>query len=213
MKRTSSLQTTTTKFLCVAFALTAFACGGDDDSEATARVYTGDVPGTEVRVGIIASDKKARIFFCGGPTTYETMTGWLTADVDSAHKLSLPPPQSHDWILQGQVGDAEINGTIDMGNATPLAFRATSVSVRTISGLYEGSAGCGRLGLIVVQATPDSPAIGQGACVGQGRLEQVNPLEPIVRGADGAIKVKVASSTKEQEVRAASPPLDQPAAR
>lgn len=213
MKRTSSLHTTTMTTLSVALALTAFACGGSDDDPATARVYTGEIPGTEVKVGIIASEKKARVFFCGGPTTYETMTGWLTADVDAAHKLSLPPPQNHNWILQGDVSDAEINGTIDMGNATPLAFRATVVSERTISGLYEGTAGCGRLGLIVVQPTPDSPASGQGACVGQGRLEQVNPLEPIVRGADGAIKVKVASSMKDQEVRAATPPLDTTSSR
>lgn len=212
MKRTSSSKTTLTKFLGAAMALTAFACGGSDEKDAIARVYTGEVPGTEARVGIIASAKKARVFFCGGPTTYETMTGWLTADVDSAHQLSLPPPVTHSWVLQGTVSDAEVSGTIDMGNATPLPFRATLVSDRTISGLYEGTAGCGRLGLIVVQPTPDTPAIGQGACVGQDRLEQVNPLEPIVRGADGVIRVKVPSSTMEKEVRPATPPLDQASA-
>jgi hypothetical protein len=210
MSRISSSKATLAKFLSVALASAAVACGASDETEPTARVYTGDVPGTDVRVGLIASEKKARVFFCGGPSTYASMTGWLTADVDSAHQLSLPPPVTHSWVLTGTVSDAEVSGTIDMGHATPLPFRATIVSDRTISGLYEGNAGCGRLGLIVAQPTPDTAAIGQGACVGQGQLEQVNPLEPIVRGADGVIRVTVPGSTKEHEVRPATPPLNQP---
>jgi hypothetical protein len=82
------------------------------------------------------------------------------------------------------------------------------VSERTISGLYEGVAGCGRLGLIVVQPTPDMPATGQGACVGPATIEQVNPLDPIVRTPDGTITVTVTNWTGEREVRAATPPAN-----
>jgi hypothetical protein len=194
----------TTNLLAVAFALSAFACGGAD-STPTARVYTGDVPGTDVRVGIIASESRARVFFCGGASSYQTMTAWLTADIDAAHELTLPMPTTHTWSLRGQVGDVEVNGSIDMGDAMPRPFRATAVSERTISGLYEGVAACGRIGLIVVQPTPDSTPVGQGACVGP-TLEQVNPLEPIVRGPDGTIRVTVGNSTTEREVRVATPP-------
>jgi hypothetical protein len=175
-------------------------------------VYTGELTDTDARVGIIATEHHARVFFCGGPSTYQTMTRWVTGDVDAAHKLSLPPSPIdaaiiERWVLQGTVADAEVNGSIDMGDAMPHAFHATIVSERTISGLYEGRASCGRLGLIVQQATPDTPAIGQGACVGT-TLEQVNPLDPIVRTDDGAIVVKVGDSPSETEVRAAAPPPD-----
>ena len=137
-----------------------------------------------------------------------TMTRWLSADIDAAHKLSLPATPNQYWSLQGKVDDVEIAGSVDMYDATPRPFHATLVSERTISGLYEGAAGCGRLGLIVVQPTPDMPAIGQGACVGPQTIEQVNPLDPIVRSPDGTITVNVTNWTGEREVRPATPPAD-----
>jgi hypothetical protein len=208
MKRNLSSQRSCPTALAFTIALTAFACGGRDP-EATAHVYTGDVTGTDVRVGIIASAHHARVFFCGGATSYMTMTRWLNADIDVAHKFSLPTTPHQYWGLQGEVGDVEIAGSVDMGDATPRPFRATVVSERTISGLYEGTAGCGRLGLIVVQPTPDMPAIGQGACVGTGTtLEQVNPLDPIVRTPDGTITVNVTNWTGERQVHPATPPAD-----
>jgi hypothetical protein len=191
--------------LVVALTLTTFACGGSEP-EPTAHVYTGDVTGTDVRVGIIANALHARVFFCGGASSYTTMTRWLNADVDTAHKLSLPSTPDQYWGLQGDVGDVEITGWVDMLDGMPRPFRATVVSERTISGLYEGTAGCGRLGLIVVQPTPDVPAVGQGACVGPTTLEQVNPLDPIVRSPDGTIVVTVSNWTGERQVRPATPP-------
>jgi hypothetical protein len=208
MKRNLSSKRTCQNALAVTLALTAFACGGRDP-EATAHVYTGDVAGTDVRVGIIASTHHARVFFCGGASSYMTMTRWLNADIDAGHKLSLPATPNQYWGLQGDVADTEIGGTVDMGDSVPRVFRATVVSDRTISGLYEGTAGCGRLGLIVVQPTSDMPAIGQGACVGPGTtLEQVNPLDPIVRSPDGTITVTVSNWTGERQVRPATPPAD-----
>jgi hypothetical protein len=162
---------------------------------------------TDVHVGIIATEQRARLFFCGGDSSYQTMTGWLTADIDATHKLSLPSTPTEKWVLSGTVADAEVIGSIDMGDAVARAFRATMVSERTISGLYEGTSVCGRIGLIVSQATPDTTPVGQGACVGP-TLEQVNPLEPIVRTPDGAIRVTIGASTAEREVRAAAPPAE-----
>jgi hypothetical protein len=191
----------------LALALSAFGCGDGPPPSPAARIYTGDVTGTDVRVGIIATERRARVFFCGGASTYQTMTRWLTSEIDASHKLTLPSSPSETWALQGTVADAEVAGSIDMGDAVPRPFRATIVSERTISGLYEGAAPCGRLGLIVIQAKPDTIPVGQGACVGP-TLEQVNPLEPIVRNPDGAILVTVGTSPAEREVRAVAPPAD-----
>jgi hypothetical protein len=192
------------RYFAAAAALAAFACG-DDREQPFGRVYTGELTGTDVRVGIIASERRARVFFCGGASSYERMTRWITADIDTAHQLSIPADAAPTWGLQGRVGDTEVTGTIDVGDAMPRPFRATVVSERTIGGLYEGTAPCGRLGLIVAHANPDTTPAGQGACVGQ-TLEQVNPLEPIVRDSDGTIRVKVGTSDAERQVRPAAPP-------
>ena len=202
-----SLLRTAAHFSAVALALSTFACGDGAASNASARVYTGEITGTDVRVGIIATERRARVFFCGGTLTFDTMTRWITADVDANHQLRLAADAGAAWSIQGTVTDAEVSGQVDVGVGLPRAFRATVVSERTISGLYEGTAACGRVGLIVVQATPDTAAVGQGACVGPV-FEQVNPLEPIIRTADGAIRVTIGKSTSEREVRAAAPPAD-----
>ena len=193
--------------LLLALALTSFGCG-ETAPDPSGHVYTGDVPGTDVRVGIISSEHHARVFFCGGNSSYSTMTRWLNADVDSAHQLSLPSTPNQYWGLQGNVGDSEVSGLVDMLDGTPRPFHATVVSDRTISGLYEGTAGCGRLGLIVVQSTPDTPAVGQGACVGPQTIEQVNPLDPITRTPDGTIVVEVTNWTGQREVHPATPPAN-----
>src|SRR5262245_36745889 len=206
MKRTSLLRTAA-HFAAVALGLSSFACGDGQRPSSPARVYTGELTGTDARVGIIATERRARVFFCGGTLTLDTMTHWLTADVDANHQLRLSADAGSGWRIQGTVTDAEISGEVDVGVGLPRPFRATLVSERTISGLYEGTAACGRVGLIVTQPTPDSAAAGLGACVGPV-LEQVNPLEPIMRSADGAIKVTIGNSTSEREVRAAAPPPD-----
>jgi hypothetical protein len=207
MKAPSFPWTASTKLLALTFALSTFACGDGPPGSPTARVYTGELTGTDVRVGIIATEHHARVFFCGGGSSYETMTRWITADVDATHQLHIPADAAPTWGLTGTVADAEVSGAIDVGDGVARPFRASIVSERTISGLYEGNASCGRIGLIVVQATPDTAAVGQGACIGPV-FEQVNPLEPLVRTPDGAILVTVGGSTAEREVRAAAPPPD-----
>ena len=197
-------STTLIRYFAVSAALAASACS-DEREKPFARVYTGELTGTDVRIGMIATEDRARVFFCGGASSYETMTKWITADIDAAHQLRIPADAAPTWGLQGSVGDTEIVGSIDIGDAIPRPFRATVVSERTIGGLYEGTAPCGRLGLIVVHANPDTTPAGQGACVGPV-LEQVNPLEPIVRDPDGTIRVKVGTSDAERQVRPAAPP-------
>ncbi len=199
------MQTTFFGFFAAALAFSSAACGDGPPPSPAGRVYTGEVTGTDVRVGIIATEHRARVFFCGGDSTYETMTRWVTGDIDAAHQLSLPSSATAKWVLTGAVADAEVTGSVDVGDGVARSFRATMVSERTISGLYEGTSGCGRIGLIVSQSTPDTTAVAQGACVGPA-LEQVNPLQPIVRTADGAILVTIGKSIAEREVRPAAPP-------
>src|SRR5687767_1563476 len=72
MHRGHRSRMTLIRFFGTALAMTAFACS-DEAPEPFARVYTGELTGTDVRVGIIATEQRARVFFCGGASTYETM--------------------------------------------------------------------------------------------------------------------------------------------
>jgi hypothetical protein len=190
-----------------------FACNGGDERDAkpVSRVFSGDLPGTDARVGIVVSERHARIFFCGGPSSYQTKTRWLTAGIDTVHRLALPASATESWKLEGDVSGVEVNGSVEMGDAVPHSFRATLVTEGTLGGLYEGTADCGKLSLIVSQPTAAAAPVGIGACIGASSIEQVDPLMPIERGADGSIRVTVSSAgsvANPLAVRAAAPPLD-----
>ncbi len=67
----------------------------------------------------------------------------------------------------------------------------------------------GKVGVIVAQATAGDEPVGQGACVpaaGMASPEQVNPIRPIRRAADGTIAVVVDGA--QIAVHAAAPLTD-----
>jgi hypothetical protein len=189
-------------------AAMTIACSASETSKPSARVFSGEVQGTDVRVGVVASAQQARIFFCGGSASYQTKTKWLTANLDSAHQLALPNTVADPWKLEGEVSDAEVSGSIDMGDAVALPFRAPLVSEGTLGGLYEGTAPCGKLSLIVSQPSLAATPEGIGACIGMSGIEQVDPLMPIARGPDGTIAVSVGDVANPFAVHAATPPVD-----
>lgn len=195
--------------LAVAIAASGLSCGSRATGPtpgASLNVYTGTVEGTDVQVGIVATDAQARIFFCGGPSSYSTRTKWLTTAVDVSGLIAFERPSTETWSVDGNVDDGEVAGLVDMGDAVRRPFRAAAVRETTIAGLYEGMAACGRVGLIVTQPSAAEVPTGQGACVGPPTAEQVNPLRPIVRAADGTIRVTVGAAAEETVVRAAAPP-------
>jgi hypothetical protein len=185
------------------------ACGSTQPHAAAgARVFTGTVAGTDAQVALVASTRHVRIYFCGGPSSYMTLTQWFTLELDSSGATHGQPDGATDWTLDGQVADPMASGNITLPDGTSLTFQATRVSDATIAGLYEAAAGCGKIGLIVMQASSQSPSSGQGACVNANArpsVEQVNPIKPLTRGADGSIPVQVAGSTDTVSVRAAAP--------
>jgi hypothetical protein len=172
------------------------------------RVFVGTVSDSDARVGIIATATRARVYFCGGDTSYTSLTRWLTADIDSAERASLKPATSDDWGLDFVLGTHDVSGMLDAGAAKPYAFHATEVVPGTNAGLYEATAPCGKVGLIVVQPSKTASALGQGACIesGTANVEQVNPLSPIARTTDGALRVTLAGSSDEIVVRTAIAP-------
>jgi hypothetical protein len=141
------------------------------------------------------------VYFCGGNATYPKITHWLNGVVvDPKSNTLAQPGAAGDWSVDGQLGDAGATGTATSADGTKLTFHAALVKDGTIAGLYEGEGPCGKVGLIVSQSSAQAMPSGQGACIGSSAahlVEQVNPIMPIARAADGTIAVTIVGAAAE----------------
>jgi hypothetical protein len=143
---------------------------------------------------VIATEHNARIFFCGGDTTYKTMTHWIPSAPINANGGVSQPADSAGWSFVADVETAGAIGMVTVNGKSMFTFHAAPVATGTIAGVYESTGPCGRVGLIVAQASAGQAPVGQGACVppsGNADPEQVIPIRPIARAADGTIPVVV----------------------
>jgi hypothetical protein len=196
--------------------LVALGCGSSSRSApsnpdaSSTQVYTGQVMGTDARVAVVATAHRARFFFCGGPMSYATSTHWFTVDVGASGDAgaSLPPPQAVSF--GGQVRGDGVHGSVLFPDGTAHPFDAAPVAGGTLGGLYEADDPCGKVGLIVDQASAATEPTSQGACVSQGvnLVEQVTPLRPLTRASDGTIRVLVGTSTTPIALHAAAAPAE-----
>ena len=199
---------------CAAVAAGMASCGSTSSSPAPAaapRVFVGEVTGSDARVAVVATAHHARVYFCGGDATFATMTHWMpSVAIDaSSGELLQDGATVGGWNVVGQVTAAEASGTVVVASGSTFSFHAAPVVAGTIAGLYEAVGPCGKVGLIVAQGSSAESALGQGACLPAGGLpsaEQVNPIRPIDRGADGTIPVVVDGA--QILVRAAAAPAD-----
>jgi hypothetical protein len=193
--------------LCAPAALVV-ACGSSSSpAPAAPRVFVGAVDGSDARVGVVATDHSARIFFCGGAATYKTMTHWIPSAPIDAHGAVAQPADAAGWVVAGQVASAGVSGTVTPAGGAALNFHADPVATGTIAGLYEAAGPCGKVGLIVAQGSSGEMPAGQGACLpatGTADPEQVIPVRPIERAGDGTIPVVVGGA--QVLVHAAAPP-------
>jgi hypothetical protein len=207
--------------LPIVAALHLFACGTDsrlgadaaaipeadsgaDSSTATSagpEYLTGTVDGTDAWVGAVRSSDQVRIFFCGGKTSYSTLTAWFRTSLDTSGNLVVA--QNPGLMVSGRFDGSVVQGSLGAPDGGVLPFRAERVGAGSLGGIYETTAPCGHVGLIV---SNESPPTGQGACIGPGdtpSVKQVNPLSPIALTPDGTILVKVDGSNETASVSAA----------
>lgn len=155
-----------------------------DGGESVGR-FVGEVEDSDVRVAIVADDKRARLFFCGGEASVAEKTHWFNLSKD-ADELEV---EEGKFALRARFDGDAVSGEYAVGDERR-AFSSKRVDKATLAGLYEGTGECGRLGLIVSQSAPKAEIEAQGACVGMGHTpEQVNPILPI-SAEDGKIRVK-----------------------
>jgi hypothetical protein len=189
-------------------AFCSAACGdGEGVPRATAatdatptRVWIGDVVDTDAKVGAVEAGGAAVLFLCGGDRTYPELTRWFSGQsaLDEPFRFT-----AGEFEIAGEPVGKSLAGTLLREDADGQAWQAASAAPETLSGVYSGEAACGRVGLIVSQASSDDEATGQGACLKlideTINVEQVNPVLPLVR-RDGAILVTIASDP-DREIR------------
>lgn len=172
------------------------------DGGTPAQHWVGDVENTDIRLGIVGDPTRLRLFFCGGPETWRTDTRWLIVDVEEAGG-SFEYEES-GWRVRGEFEDEVVVGQLERDGSRRGSFRAEPTNKRTLAGLYEGDSQCGRIGFIVTQLDLEEEPTAQGACLGAGLPQQVNPILPIAE-VNGRIRVKIGET--EALVREAAPPI------
>ncbi len=207
-----SIPRTPPPALALFLAVTAVGCGSSGTAPAPAPrlVFTGEVAGTDARLAVVATAGHARFYFCGGATSYPTMTTWFATTRHPDGAIDLPDGSTPGFVLSGDVGQDSVSGSITRTGDLPKTFTASRIPSRSIAGLYEGTSGCGHVGVIVADESPPAPPVVQGACIGSSSsapsIEQVNPLGALELTASGTLRVVVAGSNEEAEIAAAAAP-------
>lgn len=182
--------------------------GGADAATAGPRVFVGAVNASDARVAVVARGAAARLYFCGGDASYQSFTRWLDVTADGTGRVQVEPDAGAGFRVAAKLSSSALRGTVDDGDGESHDFVAQLIAPHTIAGLYEASPDCGRVGLIVTQASAQAEPVGQGACIPDdgSPVQQVNPLLPLSRAKDGTIAVQLAGASDEIAVKAAKPP-------
>lgn len=169
--------------LCAAvLACFAAGCAGDESprrAEPSPRAWVGEVQGTDIKVALADRGDSVALFFCGGDDSYTDSTRWFSEGALLGEPFSFT---EDGWSIDGGIDERVFSGSLKTDIETDIArnWMAEPVAPGTVAGLYEGDAPCGKLGLIVTQATVDDAPTGQGACLRVENsdviVEQVNPV-------------------------------------
>jgi hypothetical protein len=141
--------------------------------------FVGEVADSDARVAVVTGAGKLRLFFCGGADSVAEATHWFNLDIADAGVVAI---DAAPWKVNANVDSDGVSGELTRDDGVLRKFSAAPVVEGTLTGLYEGTADCGRLGLIVAQPSKGGPINAQGACVGEGHVpEQVNPILPVAQ--------------------------------
>jgi hypothetical protein len=167
----------------------------------------GTVAGSAARVGLVVQGSSALLFFCGGDTSYETLTHWMHGSMTPNQSFSLSDMTAS---ATGTFTGNSASGTLTpSANATPLTWTANAARPGTLEGLYTADVPMhGSAGVIIAQASTTAQPIVQGAFHSTliNAVLQVTPLTPIQPSDKGlAMQVMVNSSLLQFFVTLAGP--------
>ncbi|HET7541033.1 MAG TPA: hypothetical protein VFK05_14215 [Polyangiaceae bacterium] len=190
------------RWQCVLLCLVALngcadnASGAGRDSEA--QVWVGEVAGSDVAVGIVASAQRSTLFFCGGDSTYPDHTHWFLHQGPLSQ--TAPLEDGRFRVTLSAVGE-RVEGNLEIEGFDSASFSTELVKPRSLAGVYDALVPCGHAGLIVRQSAGSAAPAAQGTCVttilGDTVVEQVNPVMPVALGADSGISASTSDAPSE----------------
>ena len=154
----------------------------------------GSVDGTDAAVGVANTAAGSTVFVCGGADSLETFTHWFSSDQAVQGPFEIT---DGDWSIRWSLEHGGIVGSVTSpGDSEPHTFSAQPANAG-VAGVYQGSAECGRAGLIVQQASAEEEPSAQGTCLkredARVLIQQVNPVRPIKLNPNLSVLVELAS--------------------
>ena len=77
----------------------------------TPSVLTGQVEGTDARLAIVATARHARVYFCGGDSSYQVLSRWVPADIESDGQLMADEALSAGWAVRATLDGDTMSGS------------------------------------------------------------------------------------------------------
>jgi len=183
----------------------AVACGsssGGPSPSTTTDRFVGTVEGTNVLVGLVVTDGKALLFFCGKGDTLASETHWLrgSVTVGQAFNLTDGTATATGDATSGS-GAAHLTGTYkESASADAKSWSVDLTTGSGLSGVYTDQLSQGLVALIVVDPGSGAPPVAQGAfhvVTIKEAILQVTPLNPLSISKEGlAVDVEVSGATE-----------------
>jgi len=187
----------------IAASLTAatlvFACGGSSSNQGPTESFVGTVSGTDAVVGLVVNGDDAFLFFCGGPTTLQSLTHWIHGTVQAGE-----PFQFTDGVVtaSGSIAGGRASGTLRLSSGgSPEAWSAEAPASGTTAGVYaKNIPDEGLADLVVLPASGGEEPTAEGAFrTTASAIFQVTPLHPLENTSQGvAVNVTFAGSVHEE---------------
>lgn len=147
----------------------------DSSNSGRADTYLGSIAGTDVQLAAVVSEDEWVLYTCGGPSTYDTHSFWLSGALNGERLAASKPGRSVTATLDDVT---TIAGTLTVGDSN-LPFVLSFAQPDGMSGLYAVvDEGCRTGAIVTAAADADEPLVQGTWCEGE-RFEQVTPAKPV----------------------------------
>jgi hypothetical protein len=150
-----------------ALAISISGCGTSSPPPPPApQTFIGTVGTTDAKVGLVVVGGDAVLFFCGGDSSYATLSHYLKGPLNPDHSFSFTDGTATG---AGAFTESQASGTLDPGGGAATVNWTASLAPAapgTLEGVYSTQLpNAGKVGVIIVQPTANDPPVVQGALV------------------------------------------------
>ena len=163
--------------LALSLLVPLMACGSSERPQ----FYAARASNSDVALAALRSEGHLLVYACGGPSTLATHTRWFDVPL-SGQTFSA---ENGGTTLSGKLGVAGLSGTMEVPGSGVISWTLPELQVGTLSGLYDRVENGCRTGVIVFSDDPSTPSAQGVYCNGSGLFDEVTPVAPFQRTAEG----------------------------